>query len=530
MSYRVCIPTAGTGSRLGSLTKFVNKSLVGISNRPTLSHLIEQFPVDAEFVIALGHKGELVREFLALAYPQRKFIFADVQPFEGPGSGLGLSLLACKSHLQQPFVFLSCDTLVTQPIAAPNENWMAYAELEDLAHYRTLRLNGEFVADICEKGVGQVSTHKPYIGLAGIHDFDSFWQGMEAGGALAIETGESHGLRMLLDEKNVRAHGFTWYDTGNLLALTRAREAYQELDAPNILEKSNEAIWFVDDQVIKFSDDEKFISNRVKRVHELRGFVPEVTGVKAHMYRYPKVEGKVLSEVVTLPLFERLLDHCTAFWVQQRLEAEDAKAFEATCMGFYRNKTLERIALFYSTFSMHDGTAPINGIPMSNLQTLLDAIDWNWLAQGLPGRFHGDFHFENILWNASEKNFTFLDWRQDFGGNLSTGDIYYDFAKLLHGLIISHELIAKDHFSVDWSDDAINFDFHRKQILVDCEQYFSKWLSAQGFDVRRVWTLTALIYLNIAALHHHPYSLLLFSLGKTMLTKVVDKEVNFLNG
>ena len=77
MSYRVVIPTAGTGSRLNGLTKYINKSLVGISNRPAISHLIEQFPDDCEFVIALGHKGNLVRDFLELAYPERTFFFAD---------------------------------------------------------------------------------------------------------------------------------------------------------------------------------------------------------------------------------------------------------------------------------------------------------------------------------------------------------------------------------------------------------------------------------------------------------------------
>jgi hypothetical protein len=521
LSYRVCIPTAGTGSRLGSLTKFINKSLVGIANRPTLSHLIEQFPADAEFVIALGHKGPLIQEFLALAYPQRKFIFAEVQPFEGPGSGLGLSLLACKSHLQQPFVFLSCDTLVAQPIPAPDENWMAYAEIDELAPYRTLKLDGEHVVELCEKGIGQAGSHRPYIGLAGIHDYENFWRGMEAGGDLAIETGEAHGLRLLLPGK-VHAYGFTWYDTGNPPALALAREAYREPDAPNILEKANEAIWFVDGQVIKFSDDQKFISNRVKRVQELQGFVPDVTGVQAHMYRYPKVQGRVLSEVVTLPLFERLLDHCKGFWTQKDLEAEEAKAFQSTCMGFYRDKTFERVALFYKNFAQLDGVEPINGAPMLKLETLLNAVDWNWLAQGLPGRFHGDFHFENILWNTSDQKFTFLDWRQDFGGDLSTGDIYYDFAKLLHGLIINHELIARDLYKVDWSPEEIAYDFHRKQILVECERFFCQWLSEQGFDVRKVRTLTALIYLNIAALHHYPYSLLLYALGKTMMVKEME--------
>jgi len=518
MSYRVCIPTAGTGSRLGSLTKFINKSLVSIANRPTLCHLIEQFPGDTEFVLALGHKGKLVREFLELAYSDRTFYFVDVQPFEGSGSGLGWSLLVCKEFLQQPFIFISCDTLVKEAIPTPDVNWMAYAEVADLQPYRSLAIDGKRVVAIPEKGEGRPCTHAAYIGLAGIHDYKTFWESMERGGDEAIQTGEAHGMRALLPS-NITAHEFTWFDTGNLAALARAREVYREPDAPNILEKANEAIWFVRDQVIKFSDDNKFIANRVKRVNELKGFVPNVTGDRPHMYRYPRVDGNVVSEMVTLPLFARLLEHSKLFWTRKFLSTAEAEAFKKTCMSFYRDKTFERVELFYKNFSRQDGTESINSQAMPRLDALLNKLDWNWLASGLPGRFHGDFHFENILWNAEDQRFTFLDWRQDFGGHLSTGDIYYDLAKLLHGLIISHELIAGDFYKVEWRPDEIAYDFYRKQILVECERKFGLWIDAEGYDRKKVWVLTALIYLNIAALHHHPYSLLLFALGKDMLAQ-----------
>ncbi|MBI2354867.1 MAG: phosphotransferase [Deltaproteobacteria bacterium] len=522
MSYRVCIPTAGTGSRLGVLTRFINKSLVSVANRPILAHLIERFPQETEFVIALGHKGDLVREFLGLAYPQRQFFFAEVHHFEGLGSGLGLSLLACRDYLQQPFVFMSCDTLVTGLIPAPDRNWMGYSEAFDLAPYRTLALKDSGVEAICEKGEGKSDKHKPYIGLAGIHDYEAFWSGMEQGGEEAIQSGEAHGMRQLLP-RGICAYGFTWYDTGNIEALARARESHREPDAPNILEKADEAIWFVDGQVIKFSDNTDFISNRVERVHELQGFIPEVTGARSHMYCYPKVAGKVLSEVVTLPLFERLLEHSKGFWKQKTLCTDEALDFRVTCWRFYRDKTFERLELFYNNFSLQDGTETINGIDMPKLDALLHALDWDWLANGLPGRFHGDFHFENILWNDDDQRFAFLDWRQDFGGDLSTGDIYYDLAKLLHGLIISHELIAGDFYTVEWQPEEIFYDFHRKQLLVECERRFGQWLEAEGYDTKKVRTLTALIYLNIAALHHRPYSLLLFALGKAMLKTELDQ-------
>ena len=518
MGYRVCIPTAGTGSRLGDLTKYVNKSLVGIANRPTLCHIIEKFPSDTEFVLALGHKGELVRDFIGLAYPNRTFFFADVQPFEGPDSGLGLSLLACQDYLQQPFIFISCDTLVEEDIPAPDVNWMAYGDIADLDSYRTLLVDDNHVSDICEKGLGKSESHKAYIGLAGIKDYETFWNSMLQGEDEAIQTGEVHGLRRLLNSV-MAAHKFTWFDTGNLGALEHVRDVYREPNAPNILEKANEAIWFVGTQVIKFSDDQTFIANRVKRVEELRGYVPNVSGSTANMYRYQKIEGKVMSEVVSIPLFADLLEHCNTFWTRKSLVVAEATEFKNTCLAFYRIKTFERVELFYRNFGHQDGLELINSQSMPSLESLLSDLDWNWLADGLAGRFHGDFHFENILWDAEQRRFTFLDWRQDFGGDLSTGDIYYDFAKLLHGLIISHDLIAGNFYRAEWGQDEITFDFHRKQILVECEEYFKSWLEAQGHDTKKVWVLTALIFLNIASLHHYPYSLLLFALGKSMLSK-----------
>ena len=75
---------------------------------------------------------------------------------------------------------------------------------------------------------------------------------------------------------------------------------------------------------------------------------------------------------------------------------------------------------------------------------------------------------------------------------------------------------------MDWQADAIAYDFNRKQVLVACERWFEDWLLTNGYEVRKVRVLTALIFLNIAALHHHPYGLLLYALGKDMLCKSLE--------
>ncbi len=519
MSFRVCIPTAGTGSRLGDETRFLNKSLVAVANRPTLSHQIDQFPADTEFVIALGHKGHLVREFLELAYPERRFFFADVAPFEGPGSGLGLSLLACREHLQQPFIFLSCDTLVREPVPPPTHNWLGWADTPDLAPYRTVAVEGGAARALCEKGEGRPGSHHAYIGLAGVHDHAAFWQAMQAGGADTVATGEAQGLRALLAQRpgSTLAYRFTWFDTGQAAALATARAAYRQPDEPNILPKANEAIWFVGDRVVKFSDDTQFIARRARRVEQIAEFVPTLLGVREHMYSYRLVQGPVLSDAVDGPTFDRFLAQCQQFWQPAALDAEARQKFQQTCRAFYRDKTLERVALYYKNFGTEDGCETLNGEATPTLAELLAGVDWDRLADGLPGRFHGDFHFENIVVSPDGQRFTFLDWRQDFGGSLTVGDVYYDLAKLLHGLIVSHELIAGNHFHSERRGGAIRYDFHRKQVLVDCERRFLAWVAEQGYDVHKVQLLTALIYLNIAALHHDPYCHLLYALGKHML-------------
>ena len=161
------------GSRLGELTKNLNKSLLSINNIK-ISYIIDQFQKNSEFVVALGYKGELVKQFLELAYPEKKFFFVKVFPFKGKGSGLGLSLLKCEKYLKQPFVFTSCDTLVKGYIPKPNSNWIGYSIKKYDSQYRSISQQSNIVKKIYEKKEQSLNTQRPYIGLAGIYDYEIF--------------------------------------------------------------------------------------------------------------------------------------------------------------------------------------------------------------------------------------------------------------------------------------------------------------------------------------------------------------------
>ena len=79
MTYKVFIPSAGLGSRLGPFSKFFNKALITVGNKPTIAHIIDQVPEAVQIVIALGYRAEQLKQVLLAMYPNRdiQFIFVD---------------------------------------------------------------------------------------------------------------------------------------------------------------------------------------------------------------------------------------------------------------------------------------------------------------------------------------------------------------------------------------------------------------------------------------------------------------------
>ena len=520
--YKVFIPSAGLGTRLGDFSKNLNKALVSVDNKPVISHVIEKFPKNIEIVIALGHKGALIKDYINLAHPDRRFTFVEVDNYCDPGAGLGYSILQCKDFLQCPFIFCTNDSLVLEEIPEPSMNWMGFAETHDDNQYRTIKVDGAKIRELLEKN--EDSTPYTYIGLSGIHNYKEFWDQMVSGvnyGSIMI--GESYGLRHLIKTSDVKAKRFTWFDTGNIEELERTREYFKKDDGLEILEKPSEAIWFTNDKVIKYSADREFIRKRIERSQILSGYVPEVVDKKENMYSYKMIKGDTISKLLTVPLFLDFLKFIEGFWTRPTLPSGAYDDFEQGCMSFYKDKTYKRVKQYFDRFQQDDSSEFINGMHVPKLHDLLDKVDWSYMADGRPSRYHGDLHFENIL-VSENADFILLDWRQEFADSLEHGDLYYDLAKLLHGMIVSHELVNKEMFVIEKKANVIKFDILRKNIMVECEREFESFIINNNYDIRKVRILTALVFLNIAALHHYPYSEFLFYLGKYQLNNLLANE------
>ncbi len=524
--YKLFISSAGTGSRLKAHTTYRNKGLLTLGLKPAVAHIIEKFNPEIPIVVAVGYKKDSLIEILSELYPSRDIKFVIVDNFDGPGSGLGYSMLQCKDQLQCPFIFVPNDTLIPDEDINlnPNQvgNWVGlknnvYGDI-DPSHYRCAETYDNEVIGILPKGL---STDNIYIGLCGIKDFKTFWAVMKSSEDAIID-GESFGLNGLQNKRAIFIDG--WYDTGNLNRINTAFEKFSSKQH-NILPKKDEAIWISDSKCIKYHKDPEFISDRLERLKFLPvENMPKIIKAGKFYFSYEYVEGELLSKSTDLENLSNLLDTMKKnFWDIAPSEFDASNILQEQ---FYRNKTTDRVELYLNRFDQTDSIQKINGKNVLKVSDILERFNWNEFYKGVAwGWFHGDLHGENIIIEPSG-TFKLLDWRQNFGStNYEYGDVYYDLAKLMHGFMVRHSMVSQNRFSISYlNTTTVNIDIENSLAFFQAQQFLTEWIDRNGYNLTRVMQIVALIFLNIAALHHYPYSKFLFFLGQQQLNEYFRDE------
>ena len=531
----IVIPAAGLGSRLSSFTKNYSKAMCTLGEKPVISYIIDKFEDEDEIIILLGYKGDLLRQVVSACHPNKNIKFVEVDNFEGPGSGLGYSLHCAYDLLQRPFIFWSCDTVL--PSFDVNEvtyetNWAVCADFVDecFNEYRHFKINNKRdVVDILPKDVPYKDGILPYVGVAFIKDYENFWKAYDTNTEAFIKDGETFGLRNL---NHIKAYPTSdWIDMGNKSKFEYWKKIYNENMEATILEKPDEAIWFINGNVIKFHINTKFIADRVKRFKTMlcdkqikNGIVlPQLIGYTDNTYTYKMAPGIIASKVITTNMLSDILEK---YLDVEPVELTDDEKY-AIFKDFYLDKTISRINKYCTEYTDIDNECYINGILCKPATELVNKIDWEKLSKNgvFTNNYHGDFHLENILVNNNQ--YVMLDFRQNFGKTM-VGDVYYDIAKMWHSFIVNHEMVKNDLFSVDNQDaNHVKIDIHRTFIDTECEHALVEWLEKSPiFDKGQAELMTAIIFLNIAACHVYPYSKFLFNLGKLMINNFYNKTIN----
>ena len=515
---KVLITCSGLGSRLGEITNFTNKSLVRIGSKPAISHIIDSYPENTQFVITTGHYSSHVRQYIQIAHADANVTFVEVEKYEGQGSSLAHSMLCASDHLQSPFLFHACDTVLVscEDNKIPEENCIWISSQKDVSHYRTVATRGSFVEIIKEKG----EAGDAYIGKSYIKDFKSFWNSLSF---LLANSGDSnlsdcHAMNSMIKQglkfQYIKSNG--WLDIGNIDGLRRAKESMKE--DINVLDKPEESIFFIKDSVIKFFHDREIVSSRLKRVEHLSESCPSIDYSSENFYRYKKVEGEILSrhENFNDEMMENLLN-----WANQRLWSKRGHVDHIMLYReFYLEKTKSRIEKYLKQRNLLDCETVVNGLRIRPVHSLVDAA-YDYISQDSHmSLFHGDFILENVILD-SDKNFSLIDWRQDFAGSISFGDAYYDLSKMNHNLIVNHDIVNGGNFQIEETGKETKIDILCSKRFIDAQKILHSFCNKNGFDLRKVELITAIIWINMSPLHDRKLGDFLYILGRHSLQKLL---------
>jgi len=176
--------------------------------------------------------------------------------------------------------------------------------------------------------------------------------------------------------------------------------------------------------------------------------------------------------------------------------------------------------MFFKKTGINSKEDNINNVIIPDIYELLKKIPSDYLCNIDAYNFHGDFILDNII--KTDNGFKLLDWRQDFGGLIDVGDIYYDLAKLYHNIHFNHANIVKNLYHIEIKNEKVTVDLCCNFNLISQLKDFETFIKQKNLDFNKVKLLAAIIWINMAPLHEHPLDLFLYYFGKLNLYRALN--------
>lgn len=530
---KVLITTAGIGSRLGNITQYTNKALVKLGKLPIISHIINSYPKDYEFVILTGYYKEHIKDYLSIAHNDLNITIVNVENFVGPNSGPVISQLYAEELLQEPFIYNSCDTYIPDVyklLENNNDDFVLVGSSEYSDEYDSFSTiynnNKQLITNFYSKKESLKHNYS-YTGVALINNYKEYWNKLK----IALDD--------ILDNNYSKVSDFyvykwylgnisakitdVWYDTGNINSLNKSRSKIK--DPFNILDKDDQSIFILDDKkiVIKFFSNIKTVERLSERYkNSLSNVGPSNFNSLNNFMWYDYINGTVFSHKIDSIKFEKMLN---IFDKKLWYDIEEDLEFTNKVYKFYIEKTEKRLLDIKNKYSsiIKDNNEVINGVEIKlNINEMINNIynKTDYFKNIKNINFHGDFIIDNMILDEND-NIILIDWRDSFADSTSSGDMLYDLSKLNHNLIVSHDMIFNNNFEVNISVNNVDVNLFINSKMLECQDVLKSFIESKNINYDFIEFLTGLIWINMSPLHEqqYPFDIFLYYFGKLKMYK-----------
>jgi NDP-sugar pyrophosphorylase family protein/mannose-6-phosphate isomerase-like protein (cupin superfamily) len=514
----LCIIAAGTGSRLGNISKKCHKTLLPYKNKAILSHIIEKFKPEIEIIIAVGYLKEQIIEYINFYHSDRNIKFVTVDNYEGVGSGPAYSLECCRNYLNKPFYFCVSDFYTDtflQNETFRTDNWIGLYNTNTPEMYSTVEIQDGKIKKLINKSAN--GYENAFTGVFYMYDYELFWKQFDKNVDNRKEIVDVFKDMEVFNFKNKQIN---WIDVGTSELYHKFIENNEGKDL-YLHNTKYEYKYLKNDLFIKMMDSEEKINNIIQRANYLTSYIPTIINNGKYFLAYKYVEGKTLYSFNNKEQYINYL-----FWFEKNFMTTNVCSYSDNALEFYKNKTYKRLEILKSLkkFEMLDSVNKLNGKSVMPIDYYLNKINWSDLSNIIKTNlFHGDLQFDNII--ATENcDFKLIDWREDFGGNTEYGDMYYDLAKLYGGMELNYlKMKNSENYSTEIFDNECIINHFEDCVLKNIQNNeFINLLERNNLDISRVKLLTAIIFLNMSPLHINNFDVFLFFKSKKLLSELLD--------
>jgi NDP-sugar pyrophosphorylase family protein len=503
----VLILAAGYGRRMGPFSRMVNKGLIPYKDKPLISHIIDKFPKNTKFVIACGHMGQQLKDYVNGVHDDKNIVFVDIPDYSEGNTGPATTVQHCAEHIKDGFMLVACDTLFEFNWQdRMDHSWIGVYPVDSTIakDYDWIERDGDDIIALHNKEASETAVDA-FIGL--MYDKDgSFLRNLQRLNARENIQG-FNGIKL-------KAHTVKkWLDFGTYEKWQKLTEGFPE----NSFFKPNELFYHDNGKVIKYFVDEKQAVGRYKRAVLNPGCMPRNLKSINNFFIHDWADGDIIYNQLNPAMFQKMLA-----WCEEKLWIAPTTKFDPEITKtFYYTKTKDRIDQFRAKYMGWSENCIVNRQAVDTIDSYLNLIDWEWLCNTVEWRFiHGDLHFDNTIYDTSTDLFTAIDWRTDFAGDMN-GDLYYDLAKMLGGIWLNYRAVKNGELSYHEKSDYATIEIPSVPDAEIYEKILWEWVIKQNLDWKKVKILVPLIYLNMSPLHEPPFDKFLFALSQLNFKKEI---------
>jgi hypothetical protein len=334
-------------------------------------------------------------------------------------------------------------------------------------------------------------------------------------------------------------HEINYYETKSKLISARTfNEITVSLDK-GILRKTSR-------HVDKLQDEYHYIKSLPREIQVyfpriITDFHKENTGkgfFEMEFYGYPNlVEYRLywkLDSAHWYRIFSRLQD------VLKELKKQKGTISRNAFAEIYLEKTHRRFKNFYGQLkkagedtSWLDREIFVNNVKCQPLDSLWDLLEKKIISLYHPGDFciiHGDFCFNNILYDMPSGMLRFVDPRGNFGNTGTTiyGDQKYDLAKLAHSALGGYDYFVNELFAIERE----GYHFHYRLNLRENNELITdlclETVKNLGYRVNDIQFIMGLLFVSMCSLHKESRQRqqALFIHGLSILNNSLFPEMN----